>query len=174
MMSSTYEAVLEVATSDFKAYKVRRCVEAIHQPRFGPILYFIELTVVSLGAALRAVGLVGDDPQTSPFPKEESGWCVRPVFEWDSPEFKPTLKVQKKARAALDATREQLQGGWQGGLKAAKMAVRRMQRRRDGVATRQAMYHITAAYVGELEAKMEAQNAATNAKIDRILAALVK
>jgi len=99
---------------------------------------------------------------------------VRPVFEWDSPEFKPTLKVQKKARETLDATRDQLQGGWQGGLKAAKMAVRRMQRRRDGVATRQAMYHITAANVGELEAKMEAQNAATNAKIDRILAALVK
>lgn len=182
MMSSTYEAVLEVATSDFKAYTVRRCVEATHQPRFvHPGLYFIELTVVSLGAALRAVGLVGDDPQTSPFPKEESGWCVRPVFEWDSPEFKPTSKVEKKARAALDATREQLQGGWQGGLKAAKMAVRRMQRRRDGVATRQAMYHITAANVGELEAKMQAQNAATNAKIDRtnvkidrILAALGK
>ena len=65
------------------------------------------------------------------------------------------------------------------------MAVRRMQRRRDGVATRQAVYHITAANVGQLEAKMckkmEAQNAATNAKIDRtnakidrILAALGK
>ena len=102
---------------------------------------------------------------------------MRPVFEWDSPEFKPTLKVQKKARAALGATREQLQGGWQGGLKAAKMAVRRMQRRRDGVATRQAVYHITAANAGELEAKMckmEAQHAATNAKIDHILAVLLK
>ena len=169
MMSSTYEAVLEVATTDFRAYKVARCVDRVHKPRFYPGLYFVDLTISSLGAILRKVGLVGDDPQTSFFPKEETGWRVRPVFEWDSPEWEPTEEARQAALEALDATRQQLQGGWQGSLKAAKTAVRRMQRRRDGVATRQAVYHITAAKMGEVEQKVEAQLAAQNEKIDRML-----
>mgnify|MGYP004404477139 CR=1 FL=1 len=168
MMSSTYEAVLEVATTDFRAYKVARCVDRVHKPRLYPGLYFVDLTISSLGAILRKVGLVGDDPQTSFFPKEETGWRVRPVFEWDSPEWEPTEEARQAALEALDATRQQLQGGWEGTLRAAKLAVRRMQRRRDGVATRQAVYHITAAKMGELEQKVEAQNE----KIDRVLAIL--
>ena len=179
MMSSTYEAVLEVATTDFRAYKVARCVDRVHKPRFYPGYYFLDLAISSLGAILRKVGLVGDDPQTSFFPKEETGWRVRPVFEWDSPEWEPTEEARQAALEALDATRQQLQGGWQGSLKAAKLAVRRMQRRRDGVATRQAVYHITAAKIGELEQMVEAQNAkidqmfqAQNEKIDKVLAIL--
>ena len=178
MMSSTYEAVLEVATTDFRAYKVARCVDQVHKPRFHPSLYFVDLTISSLGAILRKVGLVGDDPQTSFFPKEETGWRVRPVFEWDSPEWEPTEDARQAALEALDATRQQLQGGWEGTLRAAKLAVRRMQRRRDGVATRQAVYHITAAKVGEVEAKVnqleqkvDAQNEKINEKIDRMLEA---
>ena len=118
MMSSTYEAVLEVATTDFRAYKVARCVDQVHKPRFHPSLYFVDLTISSLGALLRKVGLVGDDPQTSFFPKEETGWRVRPVFEWDSPEWEPTEEARQAALEALDATRQQLQGGWQGSLEA--------------------------------------------------------
>ena len=167
MMPSTYEAVLEVAQTDFRAYKVARCVELVHKPRLHPSQFFLDLIFNSLGTTLRAVGLIGDDPQTSSFPKDETGWRVRPVFEWDAPEFKPSERAQKAAREALDATRDQLQGGWKGGLKSAKSAVRRMQRRRDGVATRQAVYHITAAKMGELEQKVEAQNE----KIDRMLEA---
>ena len=165
MMSSTYEAVLEVATTDFRAYKVARCVDRAHKPRFYPGYYFLDLAISSLGAILRKVGLVGDDPQTSFFPKEETGWRVRPVFEWDSPEWEPTEEARQAALEALDATRQQLQGGWQGSLKAAKSAVRRMQRRRDGVATRQAVYHITAAKVGEVEAKVNQ----LEEKVDRML-----
>ena len=179
MMSSTYEAVLEVATTDFRAYKVARCIDLVHKPRFYPGLYFVDLAISSLGAILRKVGLVGDDPQTSFFPKEETGWRVRPVFEWDSPEWEPTEEARQAALEALDATRQQLQGGWEGTLRAAKLAVRRMQRRRDGVATRQAVYHITAAKVGEVEAKVnqleqkvDAQNEKINEKIDRVLAIL--
>ena len=174
MMSSTYEAVLEVATTDFRAYKVARCVDQVHKPRFHPSLYFVDLTISSLGAILRKVGLIGDDPQTSFFPKEETGWRVRPVFEWDSPEWEPTEEARQAALEALDATRQQLQGGWEGTLRAAKLAVRRMQRRRDGVATRQAVYHITAAKVGEVEAKvyqLEQKVDAQNEKIDRMLEA---
>ena len=54
-----------------------------------------------------------------------------------------------------------------------------LQRRRDGVATRQAVYQITAAKVGEVEAKVnqleqkvDAQNEKINEKIDRVLAIL--
>ena len=165
MMSSTYEAVLEVATTDFRAYKVARCVERAHKPRLYPGYYLVDLIISVLGAILRKVGLVGDDPQTSFFPKEETGWRVRPVFEWDSPEWEPTEQARQAALEALDAARDQLQGGWEGSLRAAKSAVRRMQRRRDGVATRQAVYHITAAKVGEVEAKVNQ----LEQKVDRML-----
>ena len=186
MMSSTYEAVLEVATTDFRAYKVARCVERAHKPRLYPGYYFLDLTIFVLGAILRKVDLVGDDPQTSFFPEEETGWRVRPVFEWDFPEFKPTKKAQQAADDALTTTRDQLQDGEEGGRRAAKAAVRRMQQLRDGVATRQAVYQITAAKIGDLEQKVGdleqkveahliAQNQkidAQNEKIDRILAIL--
>merc|ERR1711988_543638 len=148
-------------------------------PRLPPFMFVLVLPFDLLGWALRKAGTLAPDSKIlAPL-----GWSARPGFRWELPKYpgnfsgketgehKPDDEAIKHACAALEAAREVVRGKkdddeapapvLDGPVRSAIAAVKRANRRRDGVATRQVVDQIVVARVGRLEAQI-------NAKVDAL------
>lgn len=168
MMSSTFEAVVQQSTVDFKVHKAQRIVAARQSPRLPGQLYSGVFLAVVLGKIVRWCR-----PYKRDFPLEV-GWCRRAAFSWEQKTYEPEGKAQEAAEQALITTRDHLQGGWETTLNSAKAHVKRMMRQRDGIATRESVNYITRANmgdigrrVGELEEKIDSLKSELHGRRDR-------
>ena len=170
IMSSTYEAALDIATVEFKVYKVSRIVELKRLPRLPGPYYFIECALfIPLGMLLRLCGKRPADYTSSRSPLAallDAGWRDRPAFKWEKPKWKPKPEILKVAKEALEEAKQDLRGGWESTTKAARAYVRRMQQRRGGgIATSKGVHAIVKVEVGAVHAALDAKHAALSAKV---------
>ena len=169
IMSSTYEAALDVATVQYKVYKVRRVVEYRCAPRLPGPFYILECIFYILpGRMLRKLGKCKSENSLT-----NAGWCNRTAFKWEKPSWKPEPEMIVAAQAALEEAKGDLKGGWESSTKAARAAVRRMQQRKGGgVATTKGVHAIVKVEVGEVHAALDADVAALDAKVGEVHSAL--
>jgi len=159
MMSSTYEAAMEVASLNFKVYKAKRVMTYRQAPRLPPYLYCFTLIGGSLGWIVRRVGVI--DRTRYPL---RAFWDQRPSFFFDDPKTKwrPREEDIRAADKAMATAFSELKGaGYEVSVKAAKMKNKRSSQGRDGVATRESVNYIVRANVGEAQEE-------TNARLSRI------
>jgi len=149
MMGATFEAEMERAAVSFKVYKVRRIYELQHAPRVAPPFFFLEALFFLIGALCVRLGL-----RTTPL---EGGWQPRRSFKWQRPGFAPSRRILKELARQQGEARARMDGGWVASVNAARVKVQRMQRRRDGVATREGVYYIVREAVGSAQNDLHEQ-----------------
>ena len=164
MMGATFEAEMERAGVSFKVHKVRRIYELQHAPRVAPPFFFLEAIFHLVGALCVRLKL-----RTTPL---EGGWRPRRSFKWQRPGFAPSRRTLKELARQQAEARVRMDGGWVASVNAARVKVQRMQRRRDGVATRSGVYYIVRESVGQAQADLHEQLGEVRDTIDTRLDAV--
>lgn len=135
---------MERASVAFRVQRVRRIYELHHAPRVAPPLYVLEVAATLLGRLLHVGRLRTVEP--------DGGWRARPAYRWERPgDWAPRGQHRKAAMRAVNVARTVMDGGWESSFHAAAARVQRMQRRRDGTATRESIYYMLRDAVGSVE-----------------------